>query len=223
MIERRLEPNAAPPQVYTLRVVVVGVSPMIWRQLVVPADCTLARLHTTLQLAFGWTNYYLHQILIHGREFGSLGEPAASARLAQFRLRRREKFAYVYNLTDYWRCEVRLVEIGAAQVGAVYPICVGGRRAAPPEDCGGPEAYMSKLEEHRYHPPLEALGVLAEAMRRLVDAPDEQSVREAVGDLDEIRDAVDRLRAYDSFEPGRFRRQALNARLRSVDANGAHT
>jgi hypothetical protein len=34
-----------------------GVSPLIWRRLLVPADTTVAGLHAVLQIAFGWTVY----------------------------------------------------------------------------------------------------------------------------------------------------------------------
>ena len=43
------------PSVYQLRVVVRGVSPLIWRRLLIPADTTIADLHAVLQVAFGWT------------------------------------------------------------------------------------------------------------------------------------------------------------------------
>lgn len=44
-------PNSA---VYQLRVVMAGISPLIWRRLLIPADTTIAGLHTVLQTAFGW-------------------------------------------------------------------------------------------------------------------------------------------------------------------------
>jgi hypothetical protein len=42
------------PSIYQLRVVLRGVSPLIWRRLLVRADTTIADLHATLQIAFGW-------------------------------------------------------------------------------------------------------------------------------------------------------------------------
>ena len=42
------------PSVYQLRVVVPGVSPLIW-PLLIPANATIAGLHAVLQIAFGWT------------------------------------------------------------------------------------------------------------------------------------------------------------------------
>jgi hypothetical protein len=124
-------------------------------------DCKprLAALHQTLQAALGWSDTHLHGVRIQARDFGSLGQDPGAVRLSDFRLRPRETFSYVYNFTDNWEWQVRLLEVMPAEEGRWYPVCVGGRRAAPPEDCGGPQAYLRKLDEH--HLPLDALGVLA--------------------------------------------------------------
>src|SRR5664279_4704237 len=59
------------PSVYQLRVVVRGVSPLIWRRrLLLPADTTIAGLHAVLQIAFGWTGAHLHRFVVQGREYG---------------------------------------------------------------------------------------------------------------------------------------------------------
>ncbi|MGH3722050.1 MAG: plasmid pRiA4b ORF-3 family protein [Pseudonocardiaceae bacterium] len=65
------------PAVYQLRVVLAGVSPLIWRRLLVPAEATIAELHAVLQAAFGWGGEHLHRFVIHGTEYGisSLGGP----------------------------------------------------------------------------------------------------------------------------------------------------
>ena len=55
---------------YRLRVVVRGVSPLIWRRLLIPAVTTVAGLHAVLQLAFGWTGTHLHRFVVQGREYG---------------------------------------------------------------------------------------------------------------------------------------------------------
>ena len=51
-------------QVYQLRIWIREISPQIWRRLLVRSDSTIAHLHDTLQIAFGWTNEHLHQFLI---------------------------------------------------------------------------------------------------------------------------------------------------------------
>jgi hypothetical protein len=66
-------PDAPPTSslsAYQLRVVLRGVSPLIWRRLLVPGDSSIADLHATLQLAFGWSDEHLNRFVIHGREYG---------------------------------------------------------------------------------------------------------------------------------------------------------
>ena len=48
-------------QVYQLRIWIREISPQIWRRLLVHSDSTIAQLHDTLQIAFGWTDEHLHQ------------------------------------------------------------------------------------------------------------------------------------------------------------------
>ena len=91
--------ESSPAAVYQLRVVVRGISPMIWRRLLVPADITIAGLHTVVQTVFGWSGEHLHRFLIHGCEYGIcyVGGPgfrddARTIRLGELGLRRSERF-----------------------------------------------------------------------------------------------------------------------------------
>ena len=56
-------------QVYQLRIQLSGISPPIWRRILVAADCTIAELHQTIQLAMGWTDEHLHRFTIRGQWF----------------------------------------------------------------------------------------------------------------------------------------------------------
>ena len=49
------------PVIYQLKVVLAGISPMIWRRLQVRSDTTLAELHYILQIVFGWSDYGLER------------------------------------------------------------------------------------------------------------------------------------------------------------------
>jgi hypothetical protein len=55
---------------YQLRVVLRGVSPLIWRRLLVSAESNIADLNATLQIALGWSDSHLNRFLIQGREYG---------------------------------------------------------------------------------------------------------------------------------------------------------
>jgi hypothetical protein len=54
---------------------------------------------------------------------------------------------------------------------------------------------------------------VAEALQRWLDA---EGDRRALGDLDELREAVDQVEAYQVLQPDRFDRRALNRRLRAL-------
>jgi hypothetical protein len=49
-----VSPPSPDPLVYQLRVVLRGIGPLIWRRMLVRSDTTIADLHTTFQVAFGW-------------------------------------------------------------------------------------------------------------------------------------------------------------------------
>ena len=42
------------PVIYQIKMVLLGISPMIWRRLLVKSDSTIEDLHYTLQIAMGW-------------------------------------------------------------------------------------------------------------------------------------------------------------------------
>jgi hypothetical protein len=58
------------PTIYQLKVVLMGISPMIWRRLLVSSDCTVTDLHYILQIAMGWSDDHLNRFRIHGIEYG---------------------------------------------------------------------------------------------------------------------------------------------------------
>ena len=56
--------------VYQLRVWLREISPAIWRRLFVRSDSTIVDLHYTIQITMGWTDFHLHQFIIHGKRYG---------------------------------------------------------------------------------------------------------------------------------------------------------
>jgi hypothetical protein len=140
-----LETDRPEAQIYQLRAVLRGISPLIWRRLLVRSDSTVARLHEVLQIAFGWDDdEHLNRFEIRGREYavyrdggGMIGIDARVVRLCDLKLHRLERFVYEYDFGDSWIHELRLETTLPVNPRTIYPMCMAGKRAAPPEDLRG--------------------------------------------------------------------------------------
>ena len=216
-----MEPSCIPSNIYQFRVVVQGISPLIWRRFSICSDMSLATLHTTLQIVFGWSDVHLHTFRIHGKEYGCarVGGPhfeddPRHVLHGMLHVHRGEHFTYVYNFIDYWVCDLRLEAVLPLASGCRYPVCLGDKRAAPPEDCGGAWAYLRRVDRH--HVPLDAMATLATALEHLLKADDQTTIRQIIGDRDTFREAVDQLDAYRQFRPEHFDRRDVNTRLRTL-------
>ena len=88
-------------------------------------------------------------------------------------LRRSERFTYEYNFFAAWQVDLRVEQILGAQPGRIYPRCVGGRRAGPPEDWDGPWDYLERTEPYLV---FDALTRAAEIMRHMLYAADEDDL-----------------------------------------------
>jgi Plasmid pRiA4b ORF-3-like protein len=179
----------------------------------VRSDTTLAQLHTILQIIFAWSDEHLYSFHIYGREYGNRGANPDRVLLHDLRLHCGERFRYVYDFGAYWACDIRLEALLPSAPQHISPLCIGGKRAGPSEDCRGAWAYTERLEQHRLYPPLEAMYVVAKAISVLLEADPHMSVQEALGDLDDLREAVDCLEAYQVFQPDHFDRGDINRRL----------
>jgi hypothetical protein len=213
-----MEPSSIPPSVYQYRVVLQGISPLIWRRLLIHSDMSLATLHAALQIVFAWSDVHLPSFHIHGKEYGGarLGGPGFDGDvrhvpLAALRRHRGERFSYVYNFLEHGVCDLRLEAMLPVDPRRRYPVCTGGKRAAPPEDCGGTWAYLQRVDRHPV--PMDALATVATARERLLKADDQPTIRQVIGDRHTFREAVDPLDAYLQFRPEHFDRRDVNAQL----------
>lgn len=156
--------------IYQLKVTLKGLRPPIWRRLQVPSDFTLGQLHDVLQIAMGWTDSHLHQFII-GRTYYSQPdyelegvEDENKVRLDRVARAEKAKFVYEYDFGDSWQHDIVVEKILPREEGVRYPICIAGKRAGPPEDCGGIWGYADLLEiiqdpEHEeYEDMMEWLG-----------------------------------------------------------------
>ena len=175
----------------------------------------------------GWSDTHLHRFRIHGKAYGiarlggiSFPDDPFRVQLSDFRLHRGERFFYEYDFSDGWVLEIRLETILPLDARSVYPVCTAGRRAGPPEDCGGPWVYLEELDRHETQPPWEALEQVAGAVEQFLDTGD----RTAIGEnRQRLRAALDCLEAYTRFQPEHFDRKEVNGQLRELakDVGGA--
>jgi len=131
---------------------VAGCTPRIWRQLVVKETMWLARLHDSIQVAFDWFDYQTHTFTLEDLRLGNpskrdgvLVEDDRDLTLVDLDLARRGGMVYDYHFGEGWRVDIRVEKTGPVVKGEVYPRCVAGERAGPPEDCGGVEAYHDMM------------------------------------------------------------------------------
>ena len=149
----RRGPLDAPAPIYRLRIDLKGAKPPIWRRVELRGDATLAALHEVIQTVFEWEGYHLHVFETGYGDFGDgdvdLGHGLdGEVTVEQILTAPGAKLTYVYDYGDYWEHVVRVERTYEADPEVAYPRCTGGRRAAPPEDCGGLWEYQESLREH---------------------------------------------------------------------------
>ena len=140
--------------IYQIRVDLRDIRPPIWRRFQVSGGIRLDRLHLVLQAVMGWDNYHLYQFRIKGLDYGEPFEDlemedAAKTPLSQVIGGAGESFVYDYDFGDGWEHGLRVEKTLPAEPGATYPVCTAGRRACPPEDCGGAFGYANFLDALR--------------------------------------------------------------------------
>jgi hypothetical protein len=144
--------DAAASRIYRLRIDLKGAKPPIWRRVEVPGDLTLAGLHEVIQTVFEWEGSHLHVFETPLGEFGdgdvALGHRHDGEVTVDQVLQGNARIGYVYDYGDYWEHVIRVESVKEPEPGTVYPRCIGGRRAAPPEDCGGIARYQESLRRH---------------------------------------------------------------------------
>ena len=146
-----MAPTATSSRLFRVKVTLKGIKPPIWRRLLIQDTASLSDLHEAIQVVIGWTGYHLYQFDICGGYYGNpkmVEGVSSDARMKLANLFKDgvRRFTYTYDFGDDWDHTV-FIECDQPKLdGQFYPLCVGGNRNGPPEDCGGPWGYQELLD-----------------------------------------------------------------------------
>lgn len=140
--------------VFQLKVTLLDTKPPIWRRVLVDGGSTLDHLHEVIQASFGWWNYHLHEFEVGRTRYGvpdpdeDWGEPRRDERRTRLDAiaGERASFRYTYDFGDGWDHKITVEKVLPSDSTLTLPACIDGRRACPPEDCGGTWGYRELLE-----------------------------------------------------------------------------
>ncbi|MFQ5887635.1 MAG: plasmid pRiA4b ORF-3 family protein [Candidatus Hydrothermarchaeales archaeon] len=146
-------------RVYQFKITLKRIRPPICRQIQVPETYTFWDLHVAIQDAMGWVDYHLHEFEIVDPSTGLMVDigppddegfhevlPGWKQKIADYFSMKNRSADYVYDFGDNWEHKIQLEKILPREKNINYPICIKGKRACPPEDCGGVWGYDELLE-----------------------------------------------------------------------------
>lgn len=188
------------PSRYRIRIDLDGASPPIWRRVDLAGNLTLAQVHDVIQSVFSWNYMHLHEFTPDapgyrarlapsfanpGLEdsFVEQGPDEETVRLDQVVADAGDRLFYTYDFGDSWNHTLKVEKVLPRGDGPAAA-CLGGRRAAPPEDIGGIGQYNA------------IAAALAGKDVPVLDPADLEEVREWLGgdfdpadpDLDDLAD-----------------------------------
>jgi hypothetical protein len=144
------------PAAIVLKITLRGLRPPVWRRVRISGDSSLRMLHRVIQAAMGWQDYHLHEFEIGDRRYGEPDDDAvpgdertfneSNVKLGALVDRGARRFRYTYDFGDGWEHEIVVEKVEPLDPEQPYPSLVTGKRACPPEDCGGVYGYLRLLE-----------------------------------------------------------------------------
>lgn len=133
------------PKVYQFKVSLKGTSPLVWRSFLTHEFIELDELHDLIQITMGWKNSHLYSFEINKKSYSNMDDDMgfgdktldAEGVLLCDILKDVKSFTYIYDFGDSWIHEVEIIKTLEHNPRMVYPVCIDGDNACPPEDCGG--------------------------------------------------------------------------------------
>jgi hypothetical protein len=143
--------NKESKSLYQIKVTLVGSKPPIWRRLIVKDNTRLDQLHSVLQVAMGWFNSHLHQYRVGSSYIGIPDQDIdidvtdeQMVYLQDIISNVKDNFVYEYDFGDGWEHKI-VLEKKLPLDSSESPVVIKGKKACPPEDCGGIWGYSDFL------------------------------------------------------------------------------
>jgi uncharacterized protein YecA (UPF0149 family) len=143
--------------IYQVKIEMKHIKPLIWRRMKLPGCLTFGEIHSIIQKSMGWWDEHLHEFSIKKK----IIDNSSRATLESFKLKKGDIVNYVYDFGDSWEVVIKIESVFpfSEEVFNINSICMDGKRACPPEDCGGVGGYYSLLEvlSDKNHPDHEKM------------------------------------------------------------------
>lgn len=148
---------------YQIKITLIDSKPPIWRRLIVHSNVRLNVFHDAIQYSMGWQDCHLHQFekdgILYGiddDDFGLEIEDEKRFKLSDILREEKDTMIYEYDFGDGWRHKIILEKRLPFDPSSKLVKCIKGKKACPPEDCGGVWGYENLLKivgdpEHPEH------------------------------------------------------------------------
>jgi hypothetical protein len=154
--KRRITKNSkkSDNEMFRMKITLRNAPLPIWRRLVVKTSTPLLLVHDCFQITMGWWDTHAHEFQSDGIRYGG-AHPDEDPRtyrnesdftLGDLAVKAGDSFVYLYDYGDDWFHDVVVEEVHEGE-GEGFVTCLGGRRACPPEDVGGPPGYKDFLDK----------------------------------------------------------------------------
>ncbi len=135
-------------KVVQLKVILNSTEPAVWRRIQVLENSSLRTLHYAIQDVFSWKGYHSYIFRINNEDYS---DPEFDTECedwlddSKFKVgvmaEKHPEFEFIYDFGDWWSHQIIFEKFVDADMNEKYPVCIDGKNAAPPEDCGGPPGF----------------------------------------------------------------------------------
>ncbi len=179
---------------YIFKIQLTGVSkPPVWRRIMVPVTYSFYEFSDVIQLAFGWAGMHLYQFSPKG--YGShpviadttlvddADADAEEVMLNKYFTKPGDTFTYIYDFGDDWQHTIILEKFADGDLD--HAVCLEGKGACPPENCGGVPGYivLKEIFANPKHPEYED-------MKEVVGLREDEAWDPNEFDIDEVNEML---------------------------------